>query len=215
MPPLYFDTSGRILSEIQRHLLETTIDLGVTWSSLWTSAEVLNYLNNRISRFMRETHIITVLDTTIASAGVPLVALPVDLIAVKYVRWKDSLGNYSNLSPMDLWMADHTLAANWQQVPVSTSPYGYILEPETPLQLRMVPRSSMTGEIHIDWVQEHTPITITSGPMPIPCMFSPYIIAGVLQDMLAKEGEANDPERAAYFGTRWDEGIEAAKAMVE
>src|SRR5687768_6183754 len=105
--PTYTDTSGRILSEIQRHLLETTIDEGATWS-LWTQAEVLAYLNRRISRFRKETGITVTTASLTGGVTGPTFDLPADLIAVKHVWWVDGVGDFHPLVPMDKWTADHS-----------------------------------------------------------------------------------------------------------
>jgi hypothetical protein len=80
----YQATLCDLLSEIQRHLLETTIDGGVTWS-LWTRAQVLNFLNERISRFFLETGALQTSSAISASVGVDTYSFPSDLIDTRRI----------------------------------------------------------------------------------------------------------------------------------
>src|SRR5687767_3705435 len=83
-------TLGELMTEIQRIVLENTIDGGITWSSLWTAAEVHNYLNQRLARFYLETELVwQVYDTvgTAMTAGTATHDLPANTMVVKRVTW--------------------------------------------------------------------------------------------------------------------------------
>ena len=76
--------SCRILSDIQRMLLEPTIDGGVTWS-LWTQEEVFQYMVDRINRFLLETEIIRKREVQGLAAAQQFATIPSDSLVIKRV----------------------------------------------------------------------------------------------------------------------------------
>lgn len=203
----YSDRSCNILSEIQRHFLESTIDEGATWS-LWTQAEVLKYLNDRLKRFYIETGVIR--ERQLFSASSRTVALPSDVMEVRRIIWWSSSNVPSPLTREDKWALDNGFPG-WRTE--TGTPIAYVEEPQTTRSITLYPYTT-GGSIEVCYVPYPETIPATCSPLPIPAMFSHVIKYGVMADMLAKEGEANDNERSKFFLQRWEAGLELAKLVV-
>lgn len=206
------ETVGGLLSAIQRIVLENTIDGGLTWGSLWTAAEVHNYLNQRISRFRLETELVQTV-TVLGPDANQTIDLPSDLITLKRVAASADGVLYKAVVPADRWTTDGA-----SLVGDGNRPIVYILEPNLPLRLKLLPTPGAAMFYQIIYIAEHTAITTATSRLtifPIPEPFTPYLLFGVLADMFSKEGEANDPERATYCEQRWSEGIELGKLMLQ
>lgn len=202
----YNDYSCRLLSEIQRHMLESTIDGGVTWS-LWTQEEVLAYMNERLVRFIMETGLLrerTLLPVTSGTAEVPL---PNDLVEVRRV----ALTGGGVLTKIDTFALDHG-TTGWEVV--SGTPYAYVEEPLQTLTIQLVNTPSASGTVDVLYVKAPAEIVAGCWILPIPSIMTPYIKYGIMADMFMKQGEANSPERAEYCEGRFAEGIELAKMFI-
>jgi hypothetical protein len=205
----YSDLSCRLLSEIQRHMLESTIDGGATWS-LWTEAEVLGYLNQRIVRFLMETGLIQVRTTRAVANGISEVSLPTDKIDLRRVAW-DTGSSISSLTRIDTIALDYG-TVGWQSG--TGTPYAYVEEPLDPLTIQLVSTPSASGTVDLIYVQAPSAIGSTCVPIPLPSFLTPYVKYGVMADMFMKQGEANDPERAEYCESRFKEGVEASRSFL-
>lgn len=205
----YTDMSCRLLSEIQRHLLESTIDGGLTWS-LWTQAEVLSYLNQRLVRFMMETGLIQARTTISSANGVDTVPIPADSVEIRRVAWNTGSA-VSSLVRTDAFQQDHGLVG-WSVL--TGTPYAYVEAPLNPLEILLTPTPSISGTVDLVYVRVPAAVTGTCLPLPIPSFLTPYIKYGVMADMLMKQGEANDPDRAEYCESRFKEGVEATKTFL-
>jgi hypothetical protein len=203
----YTGTSCWLLSEIQRHMLEPTIDGGLTWQ-LWTADEVAGYLNERISRFLLETGMIrSRIDISQSSNSVPL---PPDLIDIRRVAW-DTGSAISELEQEGAFSLDHG-SVGWETN--TGTPSTYHEDPRSSNRIRLDSSPASSGTIKLHYVKNHTTISPSlCVPLPIPSLFAPYIKYGVMSDMLSKEGEANAPIRAKYCEQRWEEGIRLVEAL--
>jgi len=73
-------TDQQIEQQIQYTVIEPP-DLGATWpSGLWTAAEVVDYLNQRQHRFLKDTHLQIGLANIPVTQGTSLYDLPDDWI---------------------------------------------------------------------------------------------------------------------------------------
>ncbi len=199
----YPDTSCRIYSEIQRHMLESPINTGLTWS-LWTTVEVENYLTQRVARFLVDSGLIRERrDVTVTSKEV---TLPEDSLDVMRTVWNDGASR-SVLLRIDKWALDNG-AVGWQAT--SGTPTYYTEDTSGVLDAEVAPAPAAPGTLEL---------VIIAAPaaqrhcysINLPAIFTPYLKWGVIADMLSKEGEAQDPQRAAYAEARFDEGVELAK----
>ncbi len=197
----------QLLSEIQEHLLED-VNGGMFFSSgLWTVDEVLAYLNGRISRFLMETGILQVRTTQVAPAADTFYDLPGDLIDLRRVAWTS--GSTTTPLPRTDSFTSDIWDESWESV--GGTPQAHILVPERSLEIRVTPKAALDGTLDLVYVKNLPPVTNDCSIMPIPDEWVPFVKWGVLSDMLSKEGEANDPQRASYAEHRWDEGVALAR----
>jgi hypothetical protein len=204
----YTVTVCEILSEIQAHLLET-VDGGLTFGSgLWTVAEVMKLLNARLSRFLVETGIMIYRTTQAALETDIVYNLPTDLIDLRRVAW--TTGGTTNVLPrMDAEQAD--LWNNMWESQTANGPQGHMQFPEESLEIRLAPQPNAAGTLDFLYVKNFTPLVADCSIIPFPDEWSWAVKYGVLADMLSKEGEANDPERASYCEQRFNEAVELAR----
>ena len=214
-------TVQHILSAIQRHLLEPTIDGGVSWQ-LWQEVEVIHYLRERIARFLVETGMVQDRSTLTTIAAQGEYDLPTTLAELKRVALTNQ-----GLYPMDFWQADYG-KTGWDQS--TGTPYGY-LENVEQLSLQLVPSPTTGGETVSLHMVKSTPFdppvedaaaeedlsvaeVLANYRLRLPGIFCWAIKYGVMADMLKKEGEANDPQRAEWCEQRFRDGIEIGKILV-
>lgn len=209
--------ANELLNEIQYHLL-CTADLGQTWD-LWSKDEVLNRLNERLRHFMMITGIVVqrafFLSGTTGSSVLSLTPMlrvlrvsydaadPTQLPVYSYI-------NKKILQPTDQLQAD-LLFPDWQTS--SATPFSYIQDPQRPSEITIVPAMPVNSRVELLFVPFPAEITASSVSLPIPNVFTPFLKWGVIADLLSKEGEANDPERAAYAESLYQLGLALAKAM--
>lgn len=204
----YLGDSCRLLSEIQRHMLEPTIDGGLTWSALWTADEVRGFLNDRLSRFLRQTSIIETDFTVSVVSGTSSYDLPSDLILIERVGFDDG-STTTALSRVDQFVLDNGFPG-WETT--TGTPYAYYEDDD--LSIRLYPTPNSGGTLRIRYVANHPTVNSPCVRLSIPSIFVPTIKYGVMSDMFGKEGEANDPIRAKYCEDRYVEGVELALLLM-
>lgn len=199
----YADNTCRMFSEVQRHFLETTIDSGVTWS-LWTAEEVRRLYDLRLSRFLLETELIRVRRSVTVSPNTASYDLPSDTISICRAAFDGEV-----LTRLDEWQLDNG-SVGWEST--TGTPYGYIEEGSAgSLKVTLVPTPDTSGTLNLIIVANQAAVEEDCSTVPIPAVFSPYVKWGVIADLLSKEGEANEPQRAAYAEGRFAEGVELAR----
>lgn len=212
-------TDQNLMSEIQAAMLEPTIDGGMTWTSgMWTQTEVLQYINQRQDRFLKESQLITSWTTIAVTAGQLRPALPTDWIATVRVSWNGT-GNpvapgstYIQLPRADSWSADNGVPT-WPSV-TATRPSVY-MDSETPtLFLQLAPAPTGIGTLSLYYISVGNNLDGSGEQFDTPDEFMPYIRYGVMSDMLTKLGRIQDANRAAYCEMRFEEGVELAKSWI-
>lgn len=202
---VYSDNLCRLMSEIQRHLLEHSIDSGVSWA-IWTQAEVKEAIDNRLAKFVGDTGIIRRRDTYVTDANGEF-TLNGDVLEVRRVG--HSGGVLTRIDELVL----NSAYTGWESQ--TGTPFAYFEYPNESLKLRVFPTpvNGVPLTLSVIVVPVHGELSGCDA-LPIPAPFVPYVKYGVLADLLAKEGEANDPQRAMYCENRWMEGVELAKALL-
>lgn len=205
---------AELLEEIQYHLLETTIDGGVTWQ-YYTFNEVLNYLRERISRFLMETGLVRDRTTLTLSAGTADYNLDSTLTDLFRVYLEEN----GSLPRVDKWMMDHS-DPSWEGN--SGTPRYFIEDPLDPLSVKVSPTPTSSATVSYTYVKQtpfdDAPEPSISGvntsfvlfPIRVPAIFCWAIKYGVMADMWKREGEGNDPSRAAYSEQRYRDGVDLA-----
>lgn len=201
------------LSEIQLRVLEPD-DQGATWpSNLWTRTEILNYFNQRINRFNRDTRMLlgfgllpTVANQTRYDDG-----LPADWIVTQRARYLSSAGVRSTLHKSDGFAIDHAPSGRAPSAPL-------IFDDSTPplLSFDLYPAApNAQGFIELLYASLCETLDGTGMTIDIPNDFVPYCTYGVLADMFSKDGPARNLEMAKYFEGRFGEGIVLAEIMLD
>ena len=212
---VYGDEICRILSEVQRHLLEPTIDGGNTWQ-LWTADEVRAAFLLRLNRFLLETGLLRKETSMAASDGTGL--LPQDVLEVRRVQWR-----YSDLrkAPRGLTRIDHKQAdsaaiGEWDEDVGEEEPISYREEVtgQDTMVLQTYPKPDDNGFMGVRYVPYETVLFDDCGRVPIPRMFTWAVKWGLIADLLKKEGEANDPKRAEGAEQIYARGVGLAKVLL-
>lgn len=206
-------TDQQVLSEIQSLLIEP-VDGGVTWASgLWTTSEVIGYLNQRQRRFLDETEVVVKHSSDIANIPNTLRhALPSDWISTSRVVFKDPLGNYYEVPRADEFQLDMSLLS-WG-VEQASKPIAYADNMGPTLEFEAAPATSSPGVFQMLYTYLTSALSNSGISLTVPDEFEPAIRWGVIADMLNKEGREQDLERAQYAELRFQEGIQAAKVML-
>lgn len=203
----------QILGELQEILVEPN-DGGATWpSGLWTSAEVVDYLNQRQRRFMQETQAVVSRSSQGIVPAVPRQAIAQNWVATRRVAFQPVGGlPFQALSPGDQFEMDQ-FSPSWASSPAARPTLYSDADPQT-LELVILPPTLGNGTLHFLFVEQPAPLTGLGATFTVPDEFVPTIKWGTLEDMLSKVGRAHDPIRAQIAGQYYSFGVEAAKALM-
>lgn len=209
-------TFGDVCSEIQYHLIET-VDSGATWSSgLWTTGEVLAYMNNRINQFLRESQILLKRSDI---STIPMEIrhdLPSDFLLGARATWEDADGEITEIPRGSAWEADNYLGSSWPITGNFTKPHLWTDGDVQNLKLAAVPAVMETGTINVTYVYSPTDQDGQAATViPLPIEFVQAIKYGVMADMLGKVGRGQDIQRASYCEQRYQEGVQTAKIILK
>jgi hypothetical protein len=204
-------TDRQLLADLQRLTLEPTVDDGLTWAgNFWTLSEILGYSNQRQQRFIADTCLVGghyAFNTNPQEVQV----FDDEVVFIHHAIYEDNLGVCAPVDPIGRTSADLAIPA-WQ---TSTDrPLGYLLEQTGTLQLSLVPPPTTAGRLHLFCVVLADVLDRTGVYLNIPDEWTPYLLFGVLAEMFGKPGSAQDEPRRAYCEERYEEGVQAARAVV-
>lgn len=208
-------TDQQILSEIQQAMAEPVVDGGVTWTStMWSATEVLNYLNQRQDRFLKESLILISWTTLSVNAAQQAVSMPVDWISTERISWQGTGGStFVRLPKSDSWEADNAIPT-WRTVTATRPQLAFDSALQT-LILLLAPAPTGAGTLSFYYCSIGDPLTGLGNVFTVPDEFVPYIKWGVLADMLNKPGtRVGDADRAQYCEMRFEEGVTLAKSWL-
>lgn len=202
-------TDQELLSQIQRLLIEVP-NGGASWSELWSHAEVIDLLNQRMQRMLRETHLTAGIAEVAETMDQEEVTLPDDWVATLLVLRRVA-GVFSEIPIGDTWQLDHG--------------YGIATTPGTPqlfvdregetLEARLFPPPAVAATLEVYYVPFADRATGDNDTLVIP---NDFCLAGlkwgILADMLAKTARAQDTARAQYAAQRYQLSIEIAKLIL-
>lgn len=207
-------TDQTILSEIQRVTIEGAGDGGATWpSGMWTQAEVVGYLNQRQNRLLAAIGLLWKVAETAITTGQADQDAPVDWIATIFVAYKSAAGVYTELPKLSQLELDLILPT-WPSA-TATTPKGYYeAEGNETLTTFVAPIPTAVGSaLERYYVFLGTALTALGVNFTAPDEFVPTIKYGVLADMFAKVGQAQNLELAQACEQRWTEGVELGILM--
>lgn len=206
-------TDQQLFSDIQRLMIEPTIDGGLTWTStLWTSEEICGYATQRQNRFLGET-CLTGGWFEQACLAQEIQTVDEDLIYIKHVIYEGPDAVCNPLLPVSRFSAD--LAVPGWGGTTATKPYGFMFEQTGARTLSVVPPPTSAGLLHLFAVVIGATLDRSGVLLEVPDEWVPTVRFGVMEDMFSKQGEAYDEPRAEYCSARWQEGIDSAKAILE
>lgn len=206
-------TDQQLLEQIQRLMLEPTVDLGESWvSTLWTLDEVLAYANQRQQRFMAET-CLTGGWFQQACLAQEIQPLDQELVFVKHMIYEDEDAVCTPLLPLSRLSSD--LAIPGWPGQTTTAPKGYLISQTATTEFSLVPPPVSAGLLHMFGIVLAQVLDRSGVILDIPDEWVPYLKYGIMADMLLKQGEAYDEPRGSYCESRWQEGIASARAVLE
>lgn len=209
-------TDQQLLQELQELTIEPVLDLGLTWlSGLWTLEEILGYANQRQQRFLADTSLVG------GWLQMPCLAqeiqtLDEDVIFVNHVIYENANpgpGVCMPLLPLSRFAAD--LAVPGWTGQTATFPIGYLVQQTGTRELSLVPPPVSPGLLHLFGILLADVLDRSGVLLNIPDEWEPYLRYGILADMFGKQGEAYDQPRMQYCEARWQEGVQAARAVLE
>ncbi len=203
-------TDGDALTEVQGKLLE---DATFT-SGLWTLAEVYAYFNERQNRFNRDTLLMLAHEDTAVPAATVNVALPPDWIATQRASWKDvATGIFTPLDRSSRYAALMGISTN----ALPTKPLLLDDDAGGTLSAELFPIPAADGILRLLYACVLEPLNfdaVNPDIFDVPDDFLPYIMYGVLADMLSKDGRGRDLFRANYCEGRYGEGVAIAAILL-
>ena len=210
--PLAPVTDDTMLHDLMwRHTEDQTFSSG-----LWTLPELANYLTERQNRFNAATGLVLArASLTITAAST--VTLPADWSATHRVAWHPTgalAGRTFAVPRGDRFSAYSSSSQVAPLAPLAADDHAggtRVLE----LLPAVFPSS---GTLDLLYVSTLTALTLTPGnpvAFSVPFDFVPYLVYGVMGDMLSKSGRGQDLERAAYAELRYQEGLAVAALLLE
>lgn len=187
-------------------------------STLWSVAEIAAYYNERQNRFNRDTKLMLAHQPVAAVAGTYQYDLPQDWIATLRATWRDTAtGIITPMTRSGRFQAQHGMgsAQNRPSNPTLIDDHSAGLP-----HAEIFPTPTADGSIELLYActLEEMHFGIDGADPDIwnfPCDFVPFIMYGVISDMLSKDGAGQDLARAKYAEERYDEGVMLAALLLE
>jgi hypothetical protein len=211
-------TDTSLVAQIQRHFLE--LSTGTTWSTVagqtdqFVLADATAALQQRRNDFLLKTGCV-VGYTASVPVGAPTISqvlLPDTVIDVRRLDWLKT-GLYSLVRRRDEWAAN-AWNPGWQAGSASP-PTSYSAILTNPVQVQFIPpATSAPTAVGMLAVSSGPALNPAAGVlMSVPDDLTPWVKWGAMCDMLGKDGQARDPERAEYCEQRYQEGLQVAAAL--
>lgn len=206
-------TDTQLVAEIQAHLLEPITGSTWTGTDMFTLSEITSAMQKRRDQFILESGV----EQDIVTLNVVPVQgrfeFPNNIIDIRRMAWIDQhTGKFTPLWRTDPWAATAN-SQNWSYV-VGAKPVEYSLGEMPPLQCQLVPPPANPGQIEC--------IMSPSGPTLNPAVgvvlgihddLCWVVKWGTIADLLGKNNQARDPQRATYAESRYREGIQVAEVL--
>ena len=193
-------TSTQLLQAAKYLCIEPSPDDATDFTDGFSLTDFNNSFTQRRNQFLLETGITISQPTAqVVSAGEGRVIVADDsVIDIRRAAWTDLDGNVTQLLRQDEF-ASFAFSPSWPQT--AGTPQSYSIYPDPLLTLQLTPPPVDNGTLTLQ--------TISSGSLPDD--FMPYILWGVLADMLGSPGPLQDSLRAEYCEQRFKEGVIVGK----
>ena len=203
-----------LVTEIEYHLLEPPTPAAWTGTDQFTLADVTAALQRRRDQFLMETGMLATRTTQIVIPGVDgRVTISDDVVDVRRAVWQPQNGTWSQLWRHDEWSLTY-FDSSWF---VDTGkPYAYSILAPPPLTVQLAPPPNDTGTMDLITVKTGASLNPAAGVlMGLPDDWCWAIKWGALADLLNRDGQARDPQRADYCENRYTTACDLAdKASV-
>lgn len=215
--PLERTTTDReVVNSLQYSLVEAVNDFSL--SSMWagtqmfTMADLVSAVENRLNQFQTLTRRILYESSQIVTTGDGRVE--VNVLEVERAVWMRLDGDGNETQGLRLLQTDDLTAQKqsprWLQQ--SGKPLSYSIVETQPPTLQLIPAPNDTGNLYTYSVRKNTSLDVTIGVViDLPSDLVQFVKWGALADLLSRDGQSRDPERAAYCQQRWTEGVELTK----
>lgn len=197
-----------VVSACLYHLMEPPILTLWTGSDMFTLVDVVNAVQRRRNQFLLETGVV-ISRTTQVLSGVPGGRVPLADSIIDVIRgaWTTPAGVTTPLQKGDEWEF-RAFSRGWNLAP--STPLQFSIAAAPPLTVQLAPPPADAGTLDLLSVQ--TGVPLGGGlALGIPNDFVWVVKWGALADLLGKDGQARDPQRAAYCEKRWQQGIQLAR----
>lgn len=204
----YTVTDADVVASIQDALMES-----VAPTEMFTTAEIVSAIQRRRDQLLTETGCVLT-RVLVPNIGNPSgrAALDQDTIDVRRAAWDTVVaGVVTATSPMfrvDELQLDYGIAS-WETQPGTPLYFSTIVTP--PVTLQIAPPPSQVGQLDLLTVVTGPALTGAGVVLGIPDDFAPVVKWGALADLLGKDGQARDADRAMYCEMRWRQGVELCR----
>lgn len=205
----YTVTDTELVRAIQFSLLEPATGTSWTGTDMFSLSDVTNALERRRNQFLVETGCrVDNFQSNVAPVQVGRTVLADDVIDIRRVAWFDGT-LYMRVEREDEWSIT-SYTPDWPQTAATPTLFSVSVTP--PLTIQLAPPPLASGDLDILAVRSQANLNpAATVSMNIPDDFCWAVKFGALADLLGSDGQARDPQRAAYCEQRWREGIAMAR----
>lgn len=205
-------TADRLVADCQMRLMEPVTPAGWTGSEQFTLADVTQALTRRRDAFLLETgQILTVEVIENVFGRVQRVPVPCPTIQIRRASFADMYsGQWSFLFRESLREA---VGFNYGSQQAPGAPLVWSVDVTSPYYMLLSPPPINNGQIRLVVVNTGPIIDpVTPGPTGVPDDWAWVTVYGALADLFGKAGLAQDLARAKYCESRWQQGLQWARA---
>lgn len=203
-------TTQQIVKQIIYALMENqgqTVD-GSTWvgTEMFTLDDLTQAVYRRVNQFLEDTGQIVTKQSIAVVPGDGRIDLDLEWIDVRRAGWTTPEGEHSVLWRTSEFILDSQFE-NWETSP--QTPQSYSIATAPLIWLQLAPPPSDIGTLDLLTVNAVTSDAVVN-------IFNDFgwaIKYGAMADLMGQQGEAYDPERAAYCQQRYAEGVQLSNIM--
>lgn len=208
----YNVTTWDLIADLQYALQEPAAP-GGTWTGTdqFTLLQLTEAIQRRRDQFLRETgQVVTRQEIDYADGN--RITFDESILIVRRALWTPEDTHLpAVLTRTDEWAADN-FRPSWKASPAA--PFAYSTTATPPLAMQIIPPTALGGTLDLISINKGAVIDpLVSAPLNIPDDWTWVIKWGALADLLQGDGLALDPQRAQYCESRWQQGIDLAKAQ--
>lgn len=207
--PLAAITDATVLADLEwRHTEDATFSSG-----LWTLPEIANYLTERQNAFNKAIGFVFTRAQAVAVDADSKAVLPADWIATHRVTWRAAVSGRAYTVTRGDRFADYSVSNTTPAAPLIYDDHSGGTR-----VLELLPPRFTLGTLDLLYVSTLTALGLNpASPVTFSVPFDvvPYIVYGVMADMLSKSGRGQDLERAKYCELRWQEGLAVAALLMD